>query len=42
MGIGVLAALIFSGISWYASLLPAGISYYLLMQYMPAARRFRD
>ncbi|MFN3273850.1 MAG: NCS1 family transporter [Paracoccus sp. (in: a-proteobacteria)] len=40
--IGVVVALIFSGISWYASLIPAGLSYYLLMQYLPAARRFRD
>jgi NCS1 family nucleobase:cation symporter-1 len=40
--IGVVAALIFSGISWYASLVPAGVSYWLLMQYLPAARRFRD
>jgi NCS1 family nucleobase:cation symporter-1 len=40
--IGVVVALIFSGVSWYASLIPAGVSYYLLMQYLPAARRFRD
>ncbi|MCB1353875.1 MAG: NCS1 family transporter [Rhodobacteraceae bacterium] len=39
--IGVVFALIFSGISWYASLIPAGLSYYLLMQYMPSAQRFR-
>lgn len=39
--IGVVVALIFSGISWYASLIPAGVSYYLLMQYLPAAQRFR-
>ncbi|WP_299906360.1 NCS1 family transporter [uncultured Paracoccus sp.] len=38
--IGVISALTFSGISWYASLIPAGLSYYLLMQYLPAARRF--
>ncbi len=38
--IGVVFALIFSGVSWYASLLPAGISYYLLMKTLPAARRF--
>ncbi|MFC0201670.1 NCS1 family transporter [Paracoccus rhizosphaerae] len=40
--IGVVAALWFSAISWYASLIPAGVSYWLLMQYMPAARRFRE
>ncbi|WP_244614831.1 NCS1 family transporter [Pukyongiella litopenaei] len=42
MALGVAAALTFSGVSWYASLLPAGISYYLLMQLMPGARRFLD
>ena len=42
MGIGVAAALTFSGISWYASLLPAGIAYYVLMQVMPSAQRFMD
>lgn len=40
MAVGVVTALIFSGISWYASLLPAGIIYYLLMKNMPSARRF--
>ncbi|SNR50961.1 transporter [Paracoccus sediminis] len=38
--IGIVFALIFSGISWYASLIPAGLSYYLLMKTMPSARRF--
>ncbi len=42
MAIGVAAALTFSGISWYASLLPAGIAYYVLMKSMPSARRFLD
>ena len=42
MAVGLLAAVIFSGISWYASLLPAGITYYLLMKSMPASRRFLD
>lgn len=37
---GVVFALIFSGISWYASLIPAGVTYYLLMRHLPAARRF--
>ncbi len=41
MAIGVVAALTFSGLSWYASLIPAGLSYYLLMQYMPQCERFR-
>ena len=40
--IGVVAALSISSISWYASLLPAGLSYYLLMQYWPACARFRQ
>lgn len=39
--VGVIVALIFSGISWYASLIPAGVTYYLLMQHLPAAQRFR-
>jgi NCS1 family nucleobase:cation symporter-1 len=39
--IGVVFALVFSKISWYASLVPAGVSYYLLMLYLPAAQRFR-
>ncbi|SEI79636.1 nucleobase:cation symporter-1, NCS1 family [Cribrihabitans marinus] len=42
MAIGVVAALTFSAVSWYASLLPAGLSYYLLMLYLPSARRFRE
>lgn len=40
--IGVVAALSLSSISWYASLIPAGLSYYLLMQYWPACARFRQ
>lgn len=42
MAIGVVAALTFSGISWYASLLPAGIAYYLLMKHLPSAQRFME
>lgn len=42
MAVGVVFALIFSGISWYASLLPAGITYYLLMKHLPSAQRFRE
>ncbi|MCZ0964358.1 NCS1 family transporter [Paracoccus benzoatiresistens] len=38
--VGIVFALIFSGISWYASLIPAGLSYYVLMKSMPSARRF--
>lgn len=38
--LGVVTALIFSNISFYASLIPAGLGYYLMMKYMPAARRF--
>ena len=40
MAIGVVVALIFSGVSWYASLVPAGLSYWLLMRTLPSARRF--
>lgn len=42
MAVGVVFALIFSGVSWYASLIPAGLSYWLLMRTMPQARRFLD
>ena len=42
MGVGVAAALTFSAVSWYASLIPAGLSYWLLMRTMPQARRFLD
>jgi NCS1 family nucleobase:cation symporter-1 len=40
--IGAAAALSFPAVSWYASLLPAGITYYLLMQHWEACRRFRE
>ena len=39
--VGVVAALSFVSISWYASLIPAGLTYYVLMQRMPSAQRFR-
>lgn len=38
--IGIVAALSFSAISWYASLIPAGVSYYLLMKYWAPCQRF--
>lgn len=38
--VGIVFALIFSSISWYASLIPAGVAYYVLMKSMPSARRF--
>lgn len=40
MAIGVVVALIFSSISWYASLVPAGAAYWILMRTMPSANRF--
>lgn len=40
--IGAAVALSFSAVSWYASLIPAGLSYYLLMQYWQPCQRFRD
>ncbi|MCK0752849.1 cytosine permease [Chromohalobacter japonicus] len=40
--IGALVALNVSAVSWYASLLPAGLAYYLLMRYWPACRRFNQ
>ncbi|WP_434361153.1 NCS1 family transporter [Parasalinivibrio latis] len=38
--VGVIVALNISSISWYASLIPAGLTYYLLMKHMPSAQRF--
>lgn len=40
LGSGV--ALSLPMVSWYASLIPAGLSYYLLMQHWPACARFRN
>lgn len=39
---GTAVALTFSAVSWYASLLPAGIVYYLLMQHWQPCQRFRQ
>ncbi|MFI7483198.1 NCS1 family transporter [Kocuria sp. M1R5S2] len=39
--IGVIAAFLFADFSWYAGLVPAGVSYYLLMQHWAPSRRFR-
>jgi NCS1 family nucleobase:cation symporter-1 len=40
--IGAAVALWFSSVSWYASLIPAGVSYYLLMNNWSACARFRS
>ena len=40
--IGAAVALSFSAVSWYASLIPAGLSYYLLMEYWQPCQRFRS
>lgn len=40
MVVGIVVALVFSSISWYASLVPAGAIYWILMLKMPSARRF--
>ncbi|NVK40385.1 MAG: cytosine permease [Oceanospirillaceae bacterium] len=39
---GAVVALWFSSISWYASLVPAGVTYYLLMNNWSACQRFRQ
>ncbi|WP_445401900.1 NCS1 family transporter [Zobellella sp. An-6] len=39
---GAAVALIFSSVSWYASLLPAGAIYYLLMRHWQPCQRFRQ
>ena len=40
MAVGIIVALIFSSVSWYASLIPAGAIYWILMLKMPSAQRF--
>lgn len=40
--VGTVIAALFIDVSWLVSLLPAGISYYLLMKYLPSSQRFRD
>ncbi|MFC3283818.1 NCS1 family transporter [Litchfieldella rifensis] len=40
--VGIVAALSFSAVSWYASLIPAGATYYLLMQHWAPCQRFRS
>nr|WP_298376769.1 NCS1 family transporter [uncultured Halomonas sp.] len=40
--IGAAVALTFSAVSWYASLIPAGVIYYLLMRHWSACKRFRE
>nr|WP_299379973.1 NCS1 family transporter [uncultured Halomonas sp.] len=40
--VGAAVALTFSAVSWYASLIPAGVIYYLLMRHWSACQRFRE
>nr|WP_298414058.1 NCS1 family transporter [uncultured Halomonas sp.] len=40
--VGATVALTFSAVSWYASLIPAGVIYYLLMRHWSACQRFRE
>lgn len=40
IAVGAVAALLEVRLSWYSSLVPAGLAYYLLMKYMPSSRRF--
>ncbi|MGM1052289.1 MAG: NCS1 family transporter [Pseudomonadota bacterium] len=40
--VGIAAALTFSAVSWYASLIPAGVTYYLLMNHWAPCQRFRQ
>lgn len=39
--VGAIVALSFPAVSWYASLLPAGVTYWLLMNHWEACKRFR-
>jgi NCS1 family nucleobase:cation symporter-1 len=38
--VGVVAAFSVSTVSWYASLIPAGLTYFLLMKYWSRCQRF--
>ncbi|WOD10347.1 NCS1 family transporter [Pseudomonas sp. NyZ704] len=40
--VGVVVALTFSSVSWYASLIPAGLVYFLLMNHWAPCQRFRQ
>lgn len=40
VAVGVIVAFSFSAVSWYASLIPAGLAYYLLMRNWSGCRRF--
>ncbi|WP_010488745.1 NCS1 family transporter [Pseudomonas sp. S9] len=40
--LGAVVALSLSSVSWYASLIPAGLSYYLLMRHWSICARFRQ
>ncbi|PCC99946.1 NCS1 family transporter [Halopseudomonas pelagia] len=40
--VGVIVALTFSSVSWYASLIPAGLVYFLLMKHWAPCQRFRQ
>ena len=40
--VGIVVALFFSAVSWYASLIPAGLTYYLLMRHWAPCQRFCD
>lgn len=40
--VGIVVAFFFSAVSWYASLIPAGLTYYLLMRHWAPCRRFCD
>lgn len=40
IGVGVIFAIPFSDLGWYISLIPAGLTYYILATRLPSARRF--
>ena len=40
--VGAVVALNIAVVSWYASLIPAGLCYYLLMKYWAPCQRFRQ
>lgn len=41
IAVGALVSVFVVDLSWYVSLIPTGIVYYLLMKYMPSSKNFR-
>ena len=42
IGVGAAFAFVDVRLSWFASLIPAGVTYYMLMRHLPGSKRFRE